>query len=735
MRSSLPLSTPVALILAATTVLSSTALAQEDALELTGNWPYGSSSSVAVDEARDLVYLASGGAVLILDASDVTAPALVSDAIRTDGLILDMDYSSASERLYLACNEAGLEIWDLSDPMAPARLSRSEIYYFDVETPVESVRVDEPFCFVECQWGYVHSLDVSDPADPAQLSFNGTMGNPARRMQISREDGMIHTTGPFGYVRLDPDGAGSLFSNGSRDFSGGGAAVFGTPDIAYLGLGGQLVLIDLNSVLFETLASLPVGGITDLIVRDGTAYVINNDFGLRIVDVSTPSSPFIVSTLDDDTPVFTDIRLVGDHAYLAARTEGLRIVDVSDPAAPEVVGAYADVYSLSWDVEIVGDHALVANVFEGLVILDLGDRSEPQVIGEADTPATSYDLAVAGSIVYLADDEGGVRVVDWSDPTAPTEIAAMEGFRAWRVAASGDLLYVIEVVPNEPYALRVFDVSTPATPVEVGTSLELPTLSGEITLHGDVAYISSWDGLVIVDLSTPTAPVVVDLLAFDIVNDAEVDGDVLYLSSSDPFTGGLFVYDVSTPTSPVLMGSFQETGLGLSELEIQGEYVIASSGEEIHLFSVATPSAPSHVAETRLSQLPFGITVDGAFAVVGNGEVGVQILRNTLVSTVGAAASAAPPMVLAAPVATPNPFRGSTSIGYSVPEAGPVTVSIYSVGGEAVRTLTEGVHAGGAARTAWDGRNDTGHRVAPGVYFVRVEAGDQTAASRLLRIH
>jgi len=734
MRSSPSLSSPVALLVAAIVAIPPVADAQEDALELAGNWPYGSSSSVAVDEVRDLVYLASGGAVLVLDASDVTAPTLIHDEIRTDGLILDMDYSSASERLYLACNEAGLEVWDVSDPMVPARLSRSEIYYFDVETPVESVRVDEPFCFVECQWGYVHSLDVSDPADPVQLSFNGTMGNPARRMQVDPVAGYVHATGPAGYVRLDPDAAGSLFSAGSRDFSGGGAAVFGTPDVAYVGLGGQLALIDLNSVTFELFSILPVGGITDLIVRDGYAYLINDDFGLRIVDVSNPSSPVIVSTLDDDTPVFTDIRVAGDHAYLSARTEGLRIVDVSDPASPEVVGAYADVYSLSWDVEIVGDHALVANVLEGLVILDLGDRTSPDVVGEADTPASAYDLAVAGSIVYVADDEGGVRVVDWSDPTAPAEIAAAEGFRAWRVAVSGDLLYVIEVVPNQPYALRVFDVGDPAAPVEVGAPLELPTLSGEITLHGDVAYVSAREALVILDLSTPTAPVEVDRIPFDGVNDAEVAGDVLYLTSSDPFTGGLFAYDVSSPTSPVLLGSYQEFGLGLSEMEIQGEYVIASSGEEIHLFSVDTPSAPTPVDETRLSQLPFGLTVDGAFAVVANGEVGIQILRNTLVATVGVDAPAAGPAALAAPVASPSPFRGSTSIGYVVPEAGRVVVSVYAVGGERVRTLVSGSRPRGAARTSWDGRDDAGHAVAAGVYFVRVETGGRAATSRLLRL-
>ena len=50
-----------------------------DNLERIGEWPYGSSLSVAVDSVRNIIFLGSGGAVLILDGTDKTNPQLITD--------------------------------------------------------------------------------------------------------------------------------------------------------------------------------------------------------------------------------------------------------------------------------------------------------------------------------------------------------------------------------------------------------------------------------------------------------------------------------------------------------------------------------------------------------------------------------------------------------------------------------------------------------------------------------
>lgn len=70
----------------------------------------------------------------------------------------------------------------------------------------------------------------------------------------------------------------------------------------------------------------------------------------------------------------------------------------------------------------------------------------------------------------------------------------------------------------------------------------------------------------------------------------------------------------------------------------------------------------------------------------------------------------------------PNPFNPSTTIRYRTGESGLVTLAIYNVVGQRVRTLVNEVqHPRAEGRIArWDGRNDKGERLASGVYFCQL---------------
>ena len=85
----------------------------------------------------------------------------------------------------------------------------------------------------------------------------------------------------------------------------------------------------------------------------------------------------------------------------------------------------------------------------------------------------------------------------------------------------------------------------------------------------------------------------------------------------------------------------------------------------------------------------------------------------------------------------PNPFNPETWIPYQLAKATDVTVSIYSVNGALVRTLALGHQAAGVYQTKsraayWDGRNELGERIASGVYFYTLIAGDFSATGKML---
>jgi hypothetical protein len=83
-------------------------------------------------------------------------------------------------------------------------------------------------------------------------------------------------------------------------------------------------------------------------------------------------------------------------------------------------------------------------------------------------------------------------------------------------------------------------------------------------------------------------------------------------------------------------------------------------------------------------------------------------------------------------VAAPNPFRASTTIRFSVPNAGPATLVINDVAGRRVRTLVKGHLFAGAHDIRWDGLDDSGARVAPGVFFLRLQESAGSRSEKLV---
>jgi len=69
----------------------------------------------------------------------------------------------------------------------------------------------------------------------------------------------------------------------------------------------------------------------------------------------------------------------------------------------------------------------------------------------------------------------------------------------------------------------------------------------------------------------------------------------------------------------------------------------------------------------------------------------------------------------------PNPFISHTWINYSLPEKSNVSLNIFNVNGELVRMLQNGQQPAGKHSVRWNGMNDTGNPVSPGIYFYRLQ--------------
>lgn len=224
-------------------------------------------------------------------------------------------------------------------------------------------------------------------------------------------------------------------------------------------------------------------------------------------------------------------------------------------------------------------------------------------------------------------------------------------------------------------------------------TLETPAVGEHITLHVDITggeTVAGYQFTVAYDASA---------LRYVAVTNAD------YLPS-ETFALPLPETDSVTLVAATLKGAPLSVGDGtLATLTFE---VLASEPFGVHLTDVilsdATPSAlPVRWSDTRL---------DGTLEMLPAEQT--SLLGNY-----------------------PNPFNPETWIPYQLAEAADVTLTIYGANGQLVRTLALGHQAAGVyhrkGRAAyWDGKNDFGERVASGLYFYTLTAGDFTATGRML---
>jgi hypothetical protein len=86
------------------------------------------------------------------------------------------------------------------------------------------------------------------------------------------------------------------------------------------------------------------------------------------------------------------------------------------------------------------------------------------------------------------------------------------------------------------------------------------------------------------------------------------------------------------------------------------------------------------------------------------------------------------------PLSHPNPFGPATTITYRVPATGTVSLAVFAVTGELVRTLVCGSREQGKHSVRWDGCDASGRKVASGVYWCQLQCGDSRVCQRLIRL-
>ncbi len=82
----------------------------------------------------------------------------------------------------------------------------------------------------------------------------------------------------------------------------------------------------------------------------------------------------------------------------------------------------------------------------------------------------------------------------------------------------------------------------------------------------------------------------------------------------------------------------------------------------------------------------------------------------------------------------PNPFNPSTTISFSLPARADVSLEVFNVLGQKIRTLAEGGFEAGVHTVVFDGRDDRGRELATAMYFYRLKTGAEVRTRKMMLI-
>jgi len=378
-------------------------------------------------------------------------------------------------------------------------------------------------------------------------------------------------------------------------------------------------------------------------------------------------------------------------------------------------------------IDYRGGYVFAPEVPEGLHIVDARDPAHPREIALLETGDEIYDVAVFGDYAFATSASSGLRVIDVSNPAAPIELAVNNNIGGWHIDIVGTYAFLTGLS-----ALSILDLSIPTAPVLVGT-YDPPgdfwySYPVDIGVVGDYAYVACADsGVRILDISDMTNPTEVGVYRTDHrATRISVYGERLYVVDSPPADwGGVDVVDITNPAAPVLLGEFEPSDVGFTDIQAHGDYFVAAT-KSLHGLRVYNVADPENFQEIGWHNLYWYchqiILVDNL--VYANDQFGVAIYDISAALPIEEHSNVIVENFSLHPI-YPNPFNNTANISFDLPREVTGRLVVYDVLGRMTNTLYDGKLAAGTHSMQFNGNG-----LSSGTYFVRLETPDFSATQK-----
>lgn len=739
-----------------------------------------------VDLQGDFAYLAAfefglqvlriGGAPARFDSL-----ALYSPTDEAKGLFLDGKY------LYIARDFDGLEIADVSNPEAPVLVGA-----IDTGSSVaEAVVASGDFAYLAQSSQGVHVIDVSNPSSPSLVSTFNTIGSSVG-LALAGDLLYVADGTAGGLLVLDvsdpasPDSIGVFNSAGAAT----GVAVWG--EFAYLADGAPgLQVIDVGNPAAPSLLTTvnTPGTAEEVAVEGGFAYVADTAQGLRVVDIRNPAAATLVGGVDTPGSAVS-VCVRGETAFLADGSAGLRAVDISNPLAPVLgdslsLGITGRSVTAAGELAFMGTTGATGKVVIALVserrLVAASNRGQSLELDQSAQPVQRVRLATTqtDSILWEVSATGGAGWEailpdgDWHELLTPgtdlrwrsTHVQSGPRVNPTCTSLSLEWMYrfaVIDSIRDVPrdqgrqvrlsWVRGTEDEATAADPVQAyeiyrRVDPNLPSLGRE-SRRGSGSEALAW----------PPGE-------WDYVSSVPAHGEDRYATVvptlgdstivSGPYRSSYFLR-AATGVPALYFDSEVDSGFSADNLapaapgdffivrEILENELVWGAAEEpdFRYYRVYRSDDPDF---TPSEDLVWRETVEARATDSGPDPSGF-FYRVSVVDFAGNESEAVAPSSAPNGIGeytgraalyqnAPNPFHPSTLIAFDVPLGGRETnLAVYDAQGRLVKTLVGGFRPAGRQVVRWDGDDGAARQVAPGVYFLRLEAGGETRMRKMLML-
>jgi hypothetical protein len=225
--------------------------------------------------------------------------------------------------------------------------------------------------------------------------------------------------------------------------------------------------------------------------------------------------------------------------------------------------------------------------------------------------------------VFVAYYDGGVRVYDVSDPFDPVDIGGCETKRlqALDIQVRDNYAYVADGYGG----MQIYDISD-LEDIELANSFKRPANARAISLMDNLAFIAADNSIQIYDVSDPLEAYWISTYEIDIQYDQDIVAvdDYAYVACG---VNGLKILDVSDPWGTHMVGKLKARGMSRS-LAVDGNFVyIAAGAAGLQVVDVTDKSNPERVGDGFLTgDAAWGVCVNGDYAYVADRNDGVRII-------------------------------------------------------------------------------------------------------------